>query len=250
MAHALTADRKTLAITAASTLLALAVFLGLSPRAGAEGTRASEVNVVGSATLTMSKVAVLAKPRAASRQVGVLRQFRPDFRPQFVLALSVVRAEKTGKPLWYRVTVPGRPNGQTGWVRARALEVRPVKKRIVIYRSARKFEFWDGDRLLRSGRVAVGKPGAETPTGLFFVTWKFDPSHDPTWSVLGEYAFETSAYSKLTDWPGGGIVGVHGTPWPQLLGQAVSHGCVRLHNRDITFLRSRVPLGTPVKIVR
>ena len=69
-------------------------------------------------------------------------------------------------------------------------------------------------------------------------------------AILGAYAFETSAYSKLSDWPGGGIVGVHGTPWPNLLGQAVSSGCVRLHNRDITFLRPRVPLGTPVKIVR
>ena len=113
-----------------------------------------------------------------------------------------------------------------------------------------RFEFWDGARLVRSGRVAVGKPGAETPLGLFYVTDKFDPAIDPDWAILGAYAFETSAYSKLTDWPGGGIVGMHGTPWPNLLGQAVSHGCVRLDNRDVEFLRNRVPLGTPVKIVR
>ena len=98
--------------------------------------------------------------------------------------------------------------------------------------------------------MAVGAPGAETPLGLFYVTDKFDPAIDSDWAILGAYAFETSAYSKLTDWPGGGIVGVHGTPWPNLLGQAVSHGCVRLDNRDVEFLRNRVPLGTPVKIVR
>ena len=70
-------------------------------------------------------------------------------------------------------------------------------------------------------------------------------------AILGAYAFETSAYSKLTDGPGGGIVGVHGTPWPKsLLGQAVSHGCIRLHNHDVTFVRNPVPLGTPVEIVR
>jgi lipoprotein-anchoring transpeptidase ErfK/SrfK len=125
-----------------------------------------------------------------------------------------------------------------------------VKKRIVIYRGARKFELWEGSRLVRRGRVAVGKPGAETPLGLFYVTDKFDPTIDPDWAILGAYAFETSAYSKLTDWPGGGIVGVHGTPWPDLLGQAVSHGCIRLDNADIRFLRHRVPVGTPVKIVR
>ena len=43
---------------------------------------------------------------------------------------------------------------------------------------------------------------------------------------------------------------MHVTSWPNLLGQAVSHGCVRMDNRDIEFLRNRVPLGTPVKIVR
>jgi lipoprotein-anchoring transpeptidase ErfK/SrfK len=96
----------------------------------------------------------------------------------------------------------------------------------------------------------IGKPGAETPTGLFYVTWKFNPAIDPNWSILGAYAFETSAYSKHTDWPGGGIVGVHGTPWPALLGQAVSHGCVRMSNENVEFLHNRVPLGTPVKIVR
>jgi lipoprotein-anchoring transpeptidase ErfK/SrfK len=116
------------------------------------------------------------------------------------------------------------------------------------FRSRRRL--WDGNRLGRSGKVAVGARGAETPLGLFYVTDKFDPSVDPDWAILGAYAFETSAYSRLTDWPRGGIVGVHGTPWPNLLGQAVSHGCIRMHNRDIEFLRSRVPRGTPVKIVR
>ena len=72
----------------------------------------------------------------------------------------------------------------------------------------------------------------------------------PTAPILGAYAFETSAYSKLSDWPGGGVVGVHGTPWPWLLGQAVSHGCVRMANADVRWLRSRMPPGTPVKIVR
>jgi lipoprotein-anchoring transpeptidase ErfK/SrfK len=67
--------------------------------------------------------------------------------------------------------------------------------------------------------------------------------------VLGAYAFETSAYSKLSDWPGGGIVGVHGTNTPALIGRAVSHGCVRLRNRDIEYLRTVVRPGTPVKIV-
>lgn len=239
------------AVAALSLLLGLALVLvrgtGAAPAAP---TPVSSVDVVGSGTLAWRQVAVRAQPDPASARIADLKQFRSDFRPQYVLALSSVENARTGKPTWYRVSVPGRPNGRTGWVRAAALELRPVRRHLVVYRGARRFELWDGGRLVRSGKVAVGKAGAETPIGLFYVTWKFDPRIDPEWSILGNFAFETSAYSKLTDWPGGGIVGVHGTPWPELLGRAVSHGCVRLHNRDVEFLRTRVPLGTPVKIVR
>jgi hypothetical protein len=227
----------------------LALVLVLPGRAAAEPSQVPAFAVVGSGTLVWKQVVVRSRPTPGSSRVAVLRQFRPDYRPQYVLALSQLR-DADGAPAWYRVTVPGRPNGRTGWVRAASLELQPVRKRLVIDRSARKFAFWDGDRLVRAGKVAVGKRGAETPLGLFHVTWKFDPSIDPEWAILGKYAFETSAYSKLTDWPGGGIVGVHGTPWPWLLGRAVSHGCVRMSNTDIEFLRSRVPLGTPIRIVR
>jgi len=225
-------------VLVAGIVFAVACAVAFAPGAGARGTKASAVDVVGSGTIAWRQVAVLAKPEAGAARVAVLKQFRPDFRPQYVLALDALRA-KDDRTTWYRVSVPGRPNGRTGWVRAGAVEIRPVQKRLIIYRGTRRFEFWD-----------VGAPGAETPLGLFYVTDKFNPAIDPNWAVLGAYAFETSAYSKLTDWPGGGIVGVHGTPWPELLGQAVSHGCVRLDNRDVEFLRNRVPLGTPVKIVR
>jgi len=190
-------------------------------------------------------VTVKAEPSRNARTLKVLKEFRPDFSPQYVLALSRRSNSKTGEPTWYRISVPGRPNGQSGWVPAAAVQLRPVKKRLLVDRSQRRFEFWHGERLVRSGKVAVGARGAETPTGLFYVQSKFFPNA----SILGAFAFETSAYSKLTDWPGGGVVGVHGTPWPWLLGQAVSHGCIRLHNDDVLWLRSRMPEGTPIKIV-
>jgi hypothetical protein len=231
-------------------LASLVVLAGsLAGGAAAASTKAPEIDVVGSGTLKWEQVVVRARPTPKSHRVAVIRQFRADFRPQYVLAISEVR-DADGSPSWYRVSIPGRPNGRKGWVRADALELSPVRKRLIVYRGARRFQFWDGDKLVRAGKVAVGKPGAETPLGLFYVTWKFNPRIDPEWSVLGAYAFETSAYSKLTDWPGGGIVGVHGTPWPNLLGQAVSHGCVRMSNANAEFLRPRIPLGTPVKIVR
>jgi hypothetical protein len=254
------ADRRSHGSRAAAVLAALSLalvgaVLGAAAPAGALSdasrpeTARSALDVVGSGTLVWERVVVRSRPSQTAARVAIMKQFRPDFRPQFVLALSA-RVNASGVPTWYRISVPGRPNGRRGWVRAASLELRPVFKRLVIYRGARKFEFWDRDRLVRTGKVAVGKRGAETPLGLFYVTDRFSPAIDPNWAVLGAYAFETSAYSKLTDWPGGGIVGVHGTPSPWLLGQAVSHGCVRMHNDDIRFLRSRVTLGMPIKIVR
>ena len=244
---------RAVAVAGAVAFSAMALALIGAPvaqSAGAGPSRASSVDVVGSGTILVKRLSVLAAPREGAKRIATLAQFRSDYRPQYVLALSRLKDPKTGQPSWYRISVPGRPNGRTGWVRAWAVDIHPDHKWLVVYRGARRFELWDRGRLVRTGRVAVGKPGAETPIGLFYVTWKFNPAIDPNWAVLGAYAFETSAYSKLTDWPGGGIVGFHGTPWPQLLGQAVSHGCVRVANRDIEWLRSRVPLGTPLKIVR
>jgi lipoprotein-anchoring transpeptidase ErfK/SrfK len=204
----------------------------------------ARVHVVGAGPIAWERVAVRSRPSRSAPVVAYLAQFRPDFRMRYVLALDV-KSDANGKALWYRISVPGRPNGRTGWIPSGAAEVKPVDRWLVVYRDARRFEFYVRGKLRRTGKVAVGAPGAETPLGLFYVQSKFDPS----WPILGAYAFETSAYSKLSDWPGGGVVGVHGTNTPWLLGQAVSHGCVRLHNDDIQFLRSLVPLGMPIKIV-
>jgi lipoprotein-anchoring transpeptidase ErfK/SrfK len=62
-------------------------------------------------------------------------------------------------------------------------------------------------------------------------------------------AFGTNARSAvLTDWPGGGFVGIHGTNEPDLLPGRVSHGCVRLRNADVLELARLMPVGTPVTI--
>ena len=184
-------------------------------------------------------------PSRGASVVTTLSQFRPDFRLRTVMALDERRAAD-GKATWYRISVPGRPNGRTGWIPAAAADVKPVDRWLVVYRGSRKFELYVDGRLRRTGPVAVGARGMETPIGLFYVQSTFVPARYP---ILGAFAFETSGYSKLSDWPGGGVVGVHGTNTPWLIGQAVSHGCVRLRNADILALRKLVRVGTPVKIV-
>ena len=227
----------------AALLPALLAFVPVAPAQPA-ATFAKSLSVVGSGELNWD-VAVRAAPRSDARRVTLLRQFRPDYRPQVVLALSQRSDPETGEPSWYRISVPGRPNGRTGWIPAPAADLRPVRELIHIDRSTRTLELWSSGRLVLKTRVAVGRRGMETPLGLYYVTWKLVPRG----SALGKFAFETSAYSRLSEWPGGGIVGIHGTYEPQLLGRAVSHGCVRVSNRDILRLRARVGLGTPIRIV-
>jgi len=41
---------------------------------------------------------------------------------------------------------------------------------------------------------------------------------------------------------------LHGTDQPQSIGQAVSHGCIRLRNEDIAWLYGAVPVGTVVYV--
>jgi lipoprotein-anchoring transpeptidase ErfK/SrfK len=124
--------------------------------------------------------------------------------------------------------------------------VKPIRKEIVIDRSERRLELREGGRVRLRTTVAIGAPGMPTPLGLFYVVAKYKPTNP----FLGSFAFETSAYSSLSDWPGGGIVGIHGTSVPSLLGQAVSHGCVRVANAAILNLSRLVPVGTPIRIVQ
>ncbi len=201
--------------------------------------------MVGSGPVAWAKVAVRSAPSRNASVVATLAQFRPDFHPRTVMALDE-RLDRTGAPAGYRISGPGRPNGRTGWIPAAAANIHPVDRWLVVYRGTRKFELYIDGVLRRTGPVAVGARGMETPIGLFFVQSRFVPSKYP---ILGAFAFETSGYSKLSDWPGGGVVGVHGTNMPWLIGQAVSHGCVRLRNSDVLALRKLVRVGTPVKIV-
>jgi lipoprotein-anchoring transpeptidase ErfK/SrfK len=191
-------------------------------------------------------VAVRSAPDPSARVVRTMRRFRPDHQFQIVLALASHRGRDGA--WWYRLSLPGHPNGARGWVRADAAEVRPVVNRIVVHLDARRIEVRrvrDGRLLLRS-TVAVGSVGTETPRGRdFYVQSAFVPA-DP---FFGTFALETTAFARVTDWPTN-VVGIHGTNQPELLGKAVSHGCIRVANDVAARLRRLAPLGTPIDILR
>jgi lipoprotein-anchoring transpeptidase ErfK/SrfK len=94
--------------------------------------------------------------------------------------------------------------------------------------------------------VGVGQPSSPTPAGEFYVRNRLTRYRSPAY---GPIAFGTSARSTaVTDWPGGGFVGIHGTDHPELLPGRVSHGCIRMPNRAIRRLGELMPIGTPITI--
>ena len=143
----------------------------------------------------MPQVYVRQAPDRRAPVLRVMTEFRPDYRPQVVLVLEERVAP--GGSRWYRLSLPGRPNGQRGWVPADAVQVRELAHRIVV-RGARLLEvrrLLDGKVVLRAA-VAVGMPGAPTPLGRnFYVQSRWAPTD----SFYGPFALETSAYSRLTD---------------------------------------------------
>lgn len=227
----------------ATCVTALCAVLGLSIAAESSAVAGSRERLPAAGELVSSSAAVRAAPDSQARLVRLLHQFRPDGQFQEVLAVGAQRG--SDGYWWYELSLPGRPNGQRGWVRGDLVDLRPVVNRIVVHVGTRRIEVrrTAGDRLLLSAVVAVGKPGAETPLGRdFFVQGRY-VSDDP---FFGPFVLVTSAYSKLSDWPGGGLVGIHGTSLPALLGRAVSHGCVRVANPVASELQRLAPLGTPV----
>ncbi|MGH2678172.1 MAG: L,D-transpeptidase [Actinomycetota bacterium] len=145
---------------------------------------------------------------------------------------------------WVRALLPMEPNGSDGWLRTGDVRLTEHPFRIEVDLGARRLTAYRGDRVILRQPAAVGTASTPTPTGRFFTTLLARPD-DPS-GPYGPFAFGLSAYSEVLDtFAGGdGQVAIHGTNSPWTIGQAVSHGCIRLTNRAITKLARLLPLGT------
>ena len=158
---------------------------------------------------------------------------------------AVVRSDC--KPRWYRVQAPLKPNGETAFVRARALIVQTVPTRIVVDVSTRRLTLFRNGKRELTATVAVGSPSTPTPTGRFYVNQRLVPTD--TRGPFGPGAIGISAFSNvLTGWTQGGPVAIHGTNEPWSIGHAVSNGCIRLPNATLQRVFRETLAGTPVII--
>src|SRR4051794_32777144 len=193
----------------------------------------------------LERTGVREQPDATAATVGTLRVVTPEDETNLVLAYAAAR--DAVDRLWVRVPLATLPNGRTGWVPRDALgDFHRVRTHLVIDRGRlRAVLLRDGHPVFSTG-IGVGRSRWPTPAGEFYIRVRLEHFANP---FYGPVAFGTNARSpQLTDWPQGGIVGIHGTNTPQTLPGRVSHGCIRIRNAAIKRLARLMPLGTPVTI--
>ncbi|HAN74646.1 MAG TPA: L,D-transpeptidase [Planktothrix sp. UBA8407] len=123
-------------------------------------------------------------------------------------------------------------------------------KRLILRLGQRRVYLYQGEQMIASYPVAVGKAGWETPTGSFKVMQKIEnPVWQDPWTgeVRSPGANTALGLRWIGFWTDGkDAIGFHGTPTVNSIGQAASHGCVRMRNEDVVALFEQVDVGTPV----
>ena len=192
------------------------------------------------------RAVVRASPSPTARRLTRLGLRTGDRTDELVLVLA--RAHDAADGNWLLVRFPTRPPSRAGWVPRQAVgELRRVSTWLTVDTHRLRATLVRRGRVVLRAPVAVGTPYWPTPRGEYYVRSRM--SGFGTGTMYGPVAFGTSAMSAvLTDWPGGGFVGIHGTNQPWLIPGRVSHGCIRMRNEDILRLAKLMPVGTPLTI--
>jgi L,D-transpeptidase catalytic domain/GW (Gly-Tryp) dipeptide domain len=193
----------------------------------------------------LSRAVVHTQPNASARAMTRLDTMTTDGTHNIVLVLEQQQTSPT--QTWYRVRLPILPNNSTGWVQSTALgPLYAIHTHLYVDRAHLTITLKKDGKTIFKSIVGVGRSIWPTPRGEFYVRDKLTSFNDP---FYGPIAFGTSARSAtLTDWPGGGFVGVHGTNQPGILPGRVSHGCIRMRNPAILKLAKLMPVGTPLTV--
>lgn len=99
-----------------------------------------------------------------------------------------------------------------------------------------KLQLQEEGKVIKVYPVAVGAKKTPSPVGIYSITNK---AH---WGG----AFGTRWMQLSVPW---GTYGIHGTNRPASIGQPVSHGCIRMQNRDVEEVYKQVDVDTPVHVV-
>lgn len=151
-------------------------------------------------------------------------------------------------PGWLGVMSPQGGNNRVAWIAQNAASLHRVPWEIKVSLPARRLTVLKGDQVVARYTVAVGAPGAPTPSGRFAVTDRLrtgDPAGPYGCCIL---ALSAESPHAIQGWTGGNRIAIHSTPETSSIGQAASHGCVRVTLPDGRWLLAHIPLGTPTLI--
>lgn len=232
---------------AGSALAAVLLTLGAGYILAAPAQAASGVPATQPLVVLLSDHVARSHPSLSARRIETVRARRPLTKVRTVLPVLGYAASSGGRS-WARVRLPGRPNGHAGWILTDRTRRTSTDWRISIRLSTRMITVYHGGLVERRFRAVVGKRSTPTPRGRFFVEEAVAlGSRDSG----GPFALAASARSGvLQQFAGGpGQIALHGTEGLRgSLGTAVSHGCIRLSTRAITWLARRIGAGVPLTI--
>ena len=163
------------------------------------------------------------------------------------LALLVEEFDNTGN--WAKVLMPVRPNGTTGWVQTAFFTAESHNYHITIDVSENTVNVYQGEQLLIEQIAVSGRESRPTPIVRAYIDEKI--RGETLSPAYGDWVLSIAAFSEALGTFGGGMpkLALHGTNQPELMGQYVSSGCVRIPNEIVTFIANTVPVGTIVDIV-
>lgn len=225
--------------------LALVVTLALPQPAGSAGQRGASLPTLAEWAHPVHRATIRRQPSQTSRRVARIHYLTEDGFPEVYPVLR--RVSDRDARVWLRISIPMRPRARTGWVPRSALgPVYRVRTRLVIDRKRLNATLYRSGRRIWRSAIGVGTAGSPTPAGLFWIREKFTVANPD--GPYGPHAFGTSGYSRLSDWPGGGVIGIHGTDEPELIPGRPSHGCIRVPNPAIGRLYRLMAIGTPMLV--
>jgi lipoprotein-anchoring transpeptidase ErfK/SrfK len=237
--------------------LASALFVGLlaAPACAQAAPAAARPHIAAhqDTVALLAAQSVRSGPTTGDAVVAHVKAHGTMTRARTVLPVLGQSIDSTGGS-WLQVRLPGRTlKGKeppaSGWISAANTRTSATEWHLVVNRSARSVSVYQNGRKLRSYKAIVGKRSTPTPSGEFFVE---ENVRLPGGRSGAPFALATSARSKVfQEFEGGpGQIALHGlTHVGGTLGTAVSHGCVRLANRSISWLAARIKPGDPVTIV-
>lgn len=141
-----------------------------------------------------------------------------------------------------------RANDHKRLITGKTIRVPKLSYSLVVNRNLKTLEWRRGDEIIKVYPVAVGKKESETPAGDFEIATKVK---NPIWYHLKVQIPPESPKNLLGPrWLGLNVkgYGIHGTRNPRSINYAVSHGCVRMYNRDVQELFEWMSVGTKVTI--